>query len=714
MNARTGFALAFLVVIATSFSSAAGADAPNSFQARTAIDQAASDLSGVKQYLDSRSAGDIESAIFDLRGRLSEVDRQISDWESTDSRLRSEQSTVDRLRIEWETAKSQYDQEAELQRAEERRVQSRIDDENRAWPGLKAEDTALSQESARNAQDIRDYNAAVAAYNQSNPQSPAEQARLAAWRERGLIWDADLARRIADHAARWRAVNDRVGDWQRQLDLIRNGAKLLEKRIALSAKERAYIDARSALERQQFSQESIAQSINGTLETLAGSAAALSSSLASVRPLAGGRTTSRTTYVPSSRPAAHLEPQATPAGDGPGDGPGHGPGDGPGDGPFRPFRPAPDPLARNTFLLPVDASGGPPGTGISPTDERIRAAVVRSTLGRFETAPVESAPASAAPATFDSTRLARSDLPIVGFGDIVGEGTTDAPLVDLSRPVDPGAYFSAADYRQAVKQEERFAALIPKLEAKLNEVQGWRAELYKHQGDLEELRQETVRNNVGNVLAAARVSSVAEKLSDSPRYQKVITPEVVDALAASEAAINGYLSVKEGWEAKEMREKAEKASDTATTALDQAMRMLPKDDPVRKWGEAAIKAQQVFGKGYFLHWREEDFRQQKKVRSDDEVAADRISTTLDIAGVIYPPAAVGVAIGNEITDWRLNKYYIEPAMEDMRAALSRNFDAEASLRRQLERARSFREEEERIIRAYNASPWRAANSLRSR
>jgi hypothetical protein len=79
--------------------------------------------------------------------------------------------------------------------------------------------------------------------------------------------------------------------------------------------------------------------------------------------------------------------------------------------------------------------------------------------------------------------------------------------------------------------------------------------------------------------------------------------------------------------------------------------------------------------------------------------------------IFYPPAAVGMGLGNEINDWRMNHYYIQPAAEDLSAALAGNYEAQRHLERKIERSRQFIQEHERVLKSDPNRPGKV-NSLR--
>ena len=684
------------VLLIGAVSQTAAGQAPDSFRLQTAINQAQSDANSVQDVLDGGTWSDISSALSDLQNRKLAIDRAISEYQSLESQVRSHESRVQRLRIEWETALNQHESAQRTNEDDKRRINAEVVAFNAKVATVKAEWDRYKLDGAA-------YDLDVAAWNASDRTNDAEYNRLVNWKARLDRWWEDLTSRSNDN-------NNRKTDLDRRIEQIFNDARLLELRIAASEKERDYRLADSERARVQQQLDSMAADINGRIESGVAAAGSLSASLAGARRAATAASSTERTY--SYYAPGQVGEGSAASGQ---EGIGHIP-DNVRAVPLAPGRA----LAETGPSFQSHAYVIPSRTGDYGADalaDKVRAGVIAKSLEQYESKRVTSVDAAAAFHSFDSTRLAWNRLPdveVVAGGE--GDPAADAALV-LGDVVDPDAYFSESDRRLARKEKQRLEELIPKLEDKLAEVRGWQGDLLGYQEEMLALRKGLAQNDLANALSMAQIGNVAERLSKMPRYEKALDKKTVEAIRQVEAElvratkdaeslISAYDSESQALRAKQDSERVGKSLDSVCDLLKVGINQLPTNDPVRPWMENTLK---VYNAAFKL--MAQNMREGESQRPDDEVHAERVVTAVEIMAIFYPPAAVGMGLGNEINDWRMNKYYIQPAVEDLSAALAGNYEAQRHLGRKIDRSRQFLSEHERVLGSDPNRP-RKVNSLR--
>ncbi len=694
---------------ATVLAQAAAAEAPDSFRLQTAINQAQSDANSVQDALDGGTWSDISSALFDLQNRKLEIDRAISDYQSLESQVRSYQSRVQRLRIEWETAQNQYNSQQRKNEDDKRRIDAEVKAHNAKVAAVEAEWDLYNADVAEYDRDGVSYRRDLAAYEAAGSMNDAEYRRLLRWYNEREAWRGRINRRNDDLGGRANENNSRKAILDRRLDQIYNDARLLELRIAASEKERDYRLADSERARMQEQLDSMAADINGRIDSGIAAAGSLSASLAGARRAASSASSGERTF------SYYAPGQVTdgPAGDGQAS-----------------YGKIPDnvravPLAPGRALSETGPSFQgrayviPSRTGDYGADalaDKVRSGVLAKTLEQYESRRVTGVDTPAAFRSFDSTHLAWSRLPDVDVTAGEGEQPADDALV-LGDVVDPDLYFSESDRRLARKEKQRLEGLIEKLEDKLAEVRGWQGDLLRYQDEMLALRRELAQNDLANALSMAQIGNVAERLSKMPRYEKAFDKKTVEAIRQVEAElvratkdaeslISAYDSESQALQAKQDSERVGKSLDSVCELLKVGVNQLPLDDPARPWMEHTLK---VYNAAFKLMTQQ--MREGESQRPDDQVRAERVVTAVEIMAIFYPPAAVGMGLGNEINDWRMNKYYIQPAVEDLSAALAGNYEAQRHLQRKVERSRQFLQEHERVLQSDPHRPGKV-NSLR--
>ncbi len=236
----------------------------------------------------------------ELVGRILQVERLASDLANRQSQIDRQKDHISVLRIEWETAEAAYRQFNGQYEADSRQTTQDVEAHNR-------ENAEYGRRNKDHSSDVANYDRQVGDYNEENrryeadasvydrdvgyhnslapeQRSEAEYNRLVSWKARLDTWRGKLNSRVNEFQ-RWRQAIDarsaKEDESHRALQaraarltarieevITAGGKKLLDYRLAASKKERAYIDAKSAMERQQVELSGQAEGLQADVQSL--------------------------------------------------------------------------------------------------------------------------------------------------------------------------------------------------------------------------------------------------------------------------------------------------------------------------------------------------------------------------------------------------------------------------------------------------------------
>jgi hypothetical protein len=655
-------AAAYCVVVCCVLLAAAAAlgdESQQTFELRTLAGEVSSKFAAVRSQLDESNLARLSDAAAQITSTSLELDRLASDIESQASDISSKESTVQRLRIEWESARRRFDEFAGSHDAEDERLEREIAQHNREVDAHEA-----TRPVNGTAAQVDSFNRVVEANNRRAERLKSRQATL-------LGASLDMRNRLRQEAS------------SKEKDYVLAQAELERLKIALEAERAAFASRAESAVR-------YARSVSDSLSAVnAGGGSAWSS--------AGPPRTFTMVNDARTEPLAP-SPEAADAGQG-----------GAAADPVEPTALSAFSLAsRHALFLPRWSDGA--GDKRDPLAESVRRNAARNDLHRYQTRDV--AANGTPPRTFDSKAASAAVAPPAASRS--GDAQPAAAATE-NRGVAlhvPGAseFVTRAMYDHAVAERARIDAVRDKLAAKSAELKNWRGDLAEQRAEFERIRAQTAENNFENLLEIAQIGAVMKGLSKSKRYKDAISETTVAATEGAEAALRGYLSAGQAADADQASKRFEKVMDANEKAmgfLEHSVALIPDSDPANKYVKGVSDVLTAGSKVAALRMREYEAEQK---RSKLETREDAFKTAGSVLTVFFPPGSILMGAGNEAIDFR-SRQLIEPAIDDLSYALSRNFDAQQHLRNKLQRLAQQVDEHQRVIRDFEQSQSAGRSSL---
>lgn len=653
---------------------------PSTLPLQLAIDKTQKATDSIEDFVDGGTLSDIKSRLFQRQTEKLAIDRQISSYESMQSKLEDLKSRADSFKRDWESAMRKFKQQQQNNKRELEIASDKIKSHRTKVKLLDNKWDAYLIESKKYAVDANSYETARIRFEARNGTvNDPEYKRLSKWYRDGNAWLLRLNVKEGSLRAEYTKLNADGSILNARWREILNDANLLKARLAMEKKERTYRDAErkhaDEMRKQSVLKTAIANRIESEIELVNG----MLSGIQRAQKVVKEAPQTQRSYYPTKQPVDNVQAVQL--------------------APGRAVNESPASIQGRVFLIQNRTPDNKDGL-----IDRIRAGAAVKELDSFrkiEMAKPDPANTQNSTST-DSTKLAWSRFPISARNDDSDSIPSISGLVkDVI--VDPRMYFSRKDVENAKREKARLKKLITLLDGKILELRSWRTDLKKYREEVAELHRKTVENDLGNVLNIAQIGKVAEKLSEMREYKDAVNPRLVDAIKEvdrqllqsvkdTESLLKTYDSQTKANRAKDQKKQIINSLEGVCSLLDVSIQRLPNGDGTRDYFEAAMK---IYQSGLKVIAHEEN------LANESEIRAERIYTLLEIMAIIYPPASVGLGIGNEINDERLRKYHIEPAAESLRYGLSKNWDAERFLIRKIKRTEEFIEQQERIISSQN-------------
>ncbi len=266
----------------------------------------------------------------------------------------------------------------------------------------------------------------------------------------------------------------------------------------------------------------------------------------------------------------------------------------------------------------------------------------------------------------------------------------DTSIVDLGKSVVP--MISDDECLSAGKSDAHLRDVIAKLERELEKVQARKAAERSYYKEWEDLRSEALSGIIDDILDAADMLGVFQKLKDIKGYEE-LSPQLetaYDAMRAYVKMVKGVSSEPGPERDKNILESTMKVRDALLTIpVDQ----LEKNDPARNYLKQLGNFYDALIKVLVLY----DEMKDKKV-SPAELVEPLSKLTADVAGLWYPPAKIALLIERDAGE-RTFKYRLAGiAMENLHNVVAREWIAELYLHQNLDRIKAFEGEEDRLLK----------------
>ena len=256
----------------------------------------------------------------------------------------------------------------------------------------------------------------------------------------------------------------------------------------------------------------------------------------------------------------------------------------------------------------------------------------------------------------------------------------------------------------AASELTRLQPLKAGLEAKLKELSAWRERLKDYSREFDDLRAETVRHDLSDILSVIPAPAFADALVKSG----YVTAEAAHTFSVAYKSLTVLASQTDAFTTSDDTKKLKKTLDS-TLGVKKIMisipfHSIPKDDPNRVALERTMFAIDAFAKVIVFSLKEPEPGGTPSSFYDrmHDFARPLADLTLDIASAypnaVGPLAKAGRFGKDEFVKYR-KKAIADEALESLGAALGTNWNASLQLGQRLEKVKADIVEEERIRQA---------------
>lgn len=257
-------------------------------------------------------------------------------------------------------------------------------------------------------------------------------------------------------------------------------------------------------------------------------------------------------------------------------------------------------------------------------------------------------------------------------------------------------YITKAQDSTAKKELERLIALKKKFENKIIELEKWKNDQKSYSREIDDIRAAAIKGSISDILDAVPIENIVETMALMENYKKYskLLKAGYDAVKATNEAHTAMESAADALFAKDDMEATRKmiAADYNAEKVLLTLSSLPESD--KKWLKAVAKLYQDRAK--IMFWNVEQ-KEKPAVNANFFVEyGEEIKEGLDIVGVFYPPARIGVAI-ERLSERYVALTYTPAAVEALNNSLNQNIKADFLLRQRIESINSSILEQNRLI-----------------
>lgn len=269
-------------------------------------------------------------------------------------------------------------------------------------------------------------------------------------------------------------------------------------------------------------------------------------------------------------------------------------------------------------------------------------------------------------------------------------------------PVIKPRYVSAEQYESAKKEIERLEMVKKKMEEKISEVEKWKTDQNAYYKEFDDMRAKAATGYFSDILKAIPIGGIvggmskiekykdySEKLNDAYKVIKA-TNDIHNSMAASTEAL---FEKDDNIAFKKMIE----ADFKAQSAL-LAISALPEGE--KKWFESVAKLYEDRGK--LMFWNNEQKENQATNNASQSfflTHENELKEGLDLVGVFFPPAKIGLAVEG-LVERGVTLHYTKEPIAAISNALNQNAKAGLVLKEKIESINAKMIEQKRLISMY--------------